>query len=48
MPEGCLCGDPECARCFPSILDDARRERDEALADDLHQRQQDAEDEHDA
>ena len=41
MPEPCMCGDPECVRCFPAILDDARREREEALADYLHQRMQD-------
>jgi hypothetical protein len=38
MSGPCLCGDPECGRCFPGAYyerrAEARRERDEARADE--------------
>ena len=41
LPEPCLCGADDCPRCYPEILDDERRARDEARADYDHQRDQD-------
>ena len=41
--EPCLCGDPECPRCFPASLWRKRRERDEAMADYLRDKRIDDE-----
>ena len=48
VPEPCLCGDPECRRCFPgaSSMSGAYGDEESELAQEVHQAQLEAEVDH--